>query len=172
MPISDQGLDETRYRVIPRTLVFIFQKNHVLLIKGSSQKTRWAGQYNGIGGHIERNEDTLSAARRELFEETGLNVKDIWLCGTVIVDASLHTGICIFVFKGESEIRDLKPSSEGVAEWVSCEKISELPMVEDLPILFPVIHKMQLGDIPFSARSYYDSQGKLKVSINYSNTLS
>jgi 8-oxo-dGTP diphosphatase len=172
MPISDQGLDGTRYHVIPRTLVFIFRKNLALLIRGSSQKKRWAGLYNGIGGHIERNEDALSAAKRELFEETGLEVNDIWLCGTIIVDVTPHTGICLFVYKGENNDGDLKPSSEGIAEWISCEKIAELPIVEDLPVLFPVINCMKPGNAPFSAQSHYDTQGKLKVKIHYSDALS
>jgi hypothetical protein len=36
-------------------------------------------------------------------------------------------------------------------------------VVEDLPILLDRIHSMQLGDPPFSARSYYDENDKLKV---------
>jgi hypothetical protein len=32
-----------------------------------------------------------------------------------------------------------------------------LPVVEDLPILLGRIHAMKRGDVPFSARSYYEN---------------
>ena len=46
------------------------------------------------------------------------------------------------------------------------EKIDELPVVEDLPVLLKKIHAMKRGDAPFSARSYYDEDGKLVVEFS------
>ena len=72
MPASDQGVSTDRYALIPRVLIFLIRDNQVLLLKGSEDKRLWANRFNGIGGHIEPGEDPLSAAYRELFEETGL----------------------------------------------------------------------------------------------------
>ena len=67
MPVIDQGFDDRKYHVIPRTLIFLFDSlNRVLLIKGSDKKQRWPGKYNGVGGHIESGEDILEAALRVL----------------------------------------------------------------------------------------------------------
>jgi 8-oxo-dGTP diphosphatase len=56
-------------------LGFIFDQvgSKVLLIK--KERPEWQkGRWNGIGGKVEANELPLNAMRRELYEETGLNV--------------------------------------------------------------------------------------------------
>lgn len=161
MPASDQGANVPRYTLIPRTLIFVVRGERVLLLKGSPNKRLWAGLYNGIGGHIERSEDVLTAARRELHEETGLEA-DLRLCGVITIDVEPN-GIGIFVLKAESPLGVVRPSSEGELIWVRNDEWDSLPLVEDLPTILPMVLTHQPSDPPFSALYTYDPQGKLNI---------
>ncbi len=157
MPVSDQGVTRDRYMLIPRVLIFVTRETRVLLLRGSPTKRLWANKYNGVGGHVEPGENILSAARRELLEETGLEA-DLWLCGTVLVDTEQNPGIGMFVFTGECLVGEPKTSSEGIPEWVEFDDAPNLPSLEDVPILLKQLRGMKRGDVPFNARSFYKDE--------------
>jgi 8-oxo-dGTP diphosphatase len=164
MPVSDQGVNRERYMLIPRTAIFLRRGTAYLLLKGAPTKRLWANKYNGLGGHVERGEDVLSAARRELREEAGLNA-DLWLCGTVVVETGQNPGICLYIFTGEALTGEPQPSAEGQTEWIDYDLLGSLPVVEDLPVFLGRIHAMRRGDPPFAARSFYDQNDRLVVSF-------
>ncbi|RPJ51017.1 MAG: NUDIX domain-containing protein [Chloroflexi bacterium] len=163
MKKSEQGVTSDRYAIIPRTLIFVTRGNSVLLLKGAPAKRLWANLYNGIGGHIERGEDALTAAYRELKEETGLNRVDLRLVGTVLIDVSAERGIGLFVFRGEFAGEELIESHEGQLEWIPADLLEDYPLVEDLKTLLPRILRLQPGDPPFSALYDYDEQEKMRI---------
>jgi len=160
MPAADQGVTLQRYMLVPRVLIFVKREGDYLLIKGAPEKHLWANKYNGIGGHVENGEDILSAARRELMEETGITA-ELWLCGTLVVDTGENPGVGIYIFSGEYLDGEPRSSPEGKAEWISIPDVLNLPCVEDLPVLLKRVQGMKPGDPPFSAHSSYDQNQKL-----------
>ncbi|WP_054521653.1 NUDIX hydrolase [Thermanaerothrix daxensis] len=165
---EEQGVTHDRYMIIPRTLVFITRGQEVLLLKGAPTKRLWAGLYNGIGGHIERGEGILAAARREVREETGLNVANLRLCGVVMIDTGEAIGIGLYVFRGNYDGGDVKPSPEGTAEWVRQETLSDLPLVPDLFTLLPRVLAHGENDPVFVAHYFYDDRDMLQIRFEIS----
>ena len=170
MPKRDQGIDVSlsrqRYTVIPRTLVFIAREDRVLLLRGSPQKRIWADKYNGIGGHIERDEDIYSAAQREVREETGLEVESLRLAGLINIDGDQPTGIMLFVFTAQSRSGDPIPSEEGSLEWFARDQLAQIDLVEDLPTILPRALDLSPNAPPFFAHYHYDEQEKLMIRFN------
>jgi 8-oxo-dGTP diphosphatase len=162
---SDQGLhsSQDRYHVVPRVLVFIYNDDDVLLIKGAPSKRIWANRYNGVGGHVEANEDVYAAARRETAEETGLDVYDLRLRGVVNIDVGETTGIILFVFTARSDERETISSAEGTLEWISQSRLPECALVSDVPILIDRLSKTAHNTAPFFARYDYDEQEQLRI---------
>jgi 8-oxo-dGTP diphosphatase len=171
---QEQGVETSagRYTVIPRVLVFVFRGEEVLLIKGAPTKRLWANRYNGLGGHVEAGEDVYGAARREVMEESGLQVHDLALRGVVNVDVGQgtggqQTGVLFFVFRaacdGDLPGRcETRPSEEGTLEWVPVERIEAYDLVEDVPVLLERVRSTAAGRL-FYARYWYDDGDRLRI---------
>lgn len=157
----DQGLQNgrDRYHAIPRVLVFLRNGGDVLLLKGAPDKKIWANKYNGVGGHIESGEDVMSAARREVFEETGLHIGNLDLKAVVNINAgNAALGIMMFVFVGWSGQRETSASHEGELHWVPANQLPTNELVEDLAWLLPrVLSHWNDGRPRFLYYSYDDN---------------
>ena len=167
---KDQGIDELedRYLVVPRTLCFITYRDKILLLRGNPNKRIWPNLHNGIGGHVEPDEDVYTAALREIREETGLRVTHLTLRGIVNVwpDRRTDTGVMLFVFAAQAHTQEVLPSDEGELVWVDKERIGELELVEDLPIILPRVLAKESRQPPFYANYTYDAKDNLEVSFS------
>lgn len=160
---SPQAPNKQRYQFIPRVLVFLTRGDDVLLIKRSPDRPVFPNMYNGLGGHVEKGETPLDTARREVLEEAGLQATGLWLCATVAIDTGeADAGIAMWVFRGTAEGQPTS-SPEGQISWVPLAGALQLPLVEDIPTLWPKVMAMQLGDDPLWGMYTYDDEGKLEI---------
>jgi 8-oxo-dGTP diphosphatase len=150
----------SRYVVVPRTLCFVFSENDVLLIKRSPSRRLFPNKINGLGGHVEHDEDVYSSAAREIKEEAGIVVTDLWLAGVVNVDGALgqadplagggYPGVMLFVFTAYASGRDVQGSAdEGELLWVSVMDVAGLDWVDGDPGLLRRAIEAKLRGRPF-----------------------
>lgn len=165
MGSSDQGVDKGRWKVIPRTLCFVTNNNDVLLLKRAPHRRVFPGRYNGVGGHLERDEDPRSGAIREIREETGLVVSQVQLRGITHIDPGNDPGILLFIFTAISESRTFVPCDEGTLEWVSLRRVDELPLVEDLAFVLPRLFGNEKTDLPFFAHVRYNDVDQMLMTF-------
>ena len=169
---DDQGINNSmhRWQVIPRVLCFVTagddSDRYVLLLRGAPTKRIWANRLNGVGGHVERDEDMHTAVLREIHEETGLTIDHARLCGVVQIDSGATAGILMFVWTAVAHDQHVKHSDEGTLEWYSGHQLPTTDLVDDLAILLPRVLSMNSNEPPFFAHYSYTSDNRLQIKLH------
>ena len=78
--------------MIGYNIIVVFDKDCERILMCKRKKQPYKGLSNFVGGKIEKGEDGLAAAYRELYEETGISGDDIIL--THLMDFTYHISDC------------------------------------------------------------------------------
>jgi 8-oxo-dGTP diphosphatase len=166
MQISSQELN-SRYKMVPRTLVFIEKDDEILLINRKKKKSFGFGKLNGIGGHIEKGEEPFESAKREILEETGLIVDTLDLVALIFIEIGIDPGILLFVFRTKYPGGELISADEGDLNWVQKSAISSINnIVKDIPFLLNLCNAHQKGEPPIFGKYLYDENNELRIVMN------
>ena len=166
---DDQGIANStrRWHTIPRVLAFLTYgsgaQQTVLLLRGAPTKRIWANRLNGVGGHVERDEDIRSAVEREILEETGQQAVNLELVGVVHIDSGADAGIVMFVWRAEAPSMHVRQTADGTLEWHTATALPSADLVDDLAVLLPRVLEHPTGQQPFFAHYSYDSADQLCI---------
>jgi 8-oxo-dGTP diphosphatase len=149
-----------RRLVFARTLCFVLSGGDVLMLKGAPTKRLYPNLYNGVGGHVEAGEDVLTSLRREVREETGLEITGERLAAVLNAEEEGKPGVVVFVMTALATGRRVISSREGEVAWVPRADLLALDLVPDLPRLLPVVLTSE-GEGIWYGHSRFDSNGAL-----------
>lgn len=142
------------------TLVYLQRGDETLmLLRGKKKQDVHQGKWNGLGGKMEASESPEECAVREVYEESGLQVKKLQIAG-LMTFPNFADGLDWFIyvytcrdFEGEM----LSESDEGELHWIKTDRILDLNLWEGDRLFI----KWILDGKFFSAKFLYDGE-KLK----------
>lgn len=148
------------YRPIMSTLGYVLSPDGssvLMMHRNTRVEDEQYGKYNGLGGHLEREEDVASGMLREIREEAGIEVVRMRLRGTVNWTGFGSQGEdwLAFIFLIESfRGTPLPASREGELRWVPLDRLGTLPMWEGdrhfLPLVFDADERPFHGYMPYA----------------------
>lgn len=136
------------------TLCYVQKENKTLMLfRNKKENDYHEGKWNGLGGKFEPGETPEECAIREVYEESGLRVKNPVIKGFVtfpLFDGKDDWYVFLFVFRNfEGELIN---SPEGRLEWIANENLKELNLWEGDQIFIPWLFE----DKFFSAKFNYE----------------
>jgi len=113
-----------------KTVKLVIKKNNSLLLLKRAKSVNFPNLYEFPGGGIEKDEDIFTAGKRELYEETGLSVRDFIsqirsVDFTVGSDNKKCRQYFFFVLSDEKKIV-LNPIEHYDYKWVSVGEVDKL----------------------------------------------
>ena len=114
------------------TLCYIKKAGKTLMLhRVKKQKDIHLDKWNGLGGHMEQGETPEECVIREVYEESGLTVKSLFLRG--VLTFPLFDGFeddYVFVFIATDFEGKMIDSPEGNLEWIDDSEVLNLNLWE------------------------------------------
>ena len=107
------------------------------------------------GGHVEHGESFTEAAIRETFEETGLTVSNLKLCGVKQFQTQKDARYVVFFYKTNQFAGTLQSSDEGEVFWIPRKDLANYPLVDNFTDMVKVMEQDELNEF-----YYYKDHGQ------------
>lgn len=90
------------------------------------------------GGHVEKEESFVRAVIREIYEETGLTIREPKLCGVRQFQTDEEERYIVLLFKTDKFEGNLISSDEGEMRWTDRNSLNDCTLVNDFMDLLKV----------------------------------
>ena len=113
---------------------------HRVKKKNDVNQDKWIG----VGGKFEEGESPEECLLREVWEETGYTLTRYRLRGIVTFQADPWPGEYMFLYTADGYEGSQRECSEGDLQWVSKDRMEELPIWEGDKIFFRLLREDRL----------------------------
>lgn len=141
----------SKTEIVELTVLCLIQDGEKILLQNRVKKD-WKG-YTLPGGHVEAGESFVDAVKREMKEETGLDILNPKLVGIKQFPFKNEEGVdcryIVLLFKAEEFKGEVVSSSEGEMTWVRYDKLSSMDTVDDLEDLLDVFNNPDLTEFQY-----------------------
>jgi len=111
-------------------------------------KDSWMG-YAFPGGHVDPGESIVHSVIREIYEETGITIRNPKLVG--VKQFPIFGGrYIVFLFKTNECSGEIRSSDEGQVEWVERARLPELRKVDDFDVLMELFERDDLSEFQYT----------------------
>lgn len=129
------------------TVLCLLQDGKMLLLQ-NRVKEDWKG-YTFPGGHVEPGESFVDAVKREMKEETGLDILNPRLVG--IKQFPIEKGrYIVLLFKATEFTGTIVSSDEGEMEWIDVDKLADVNVVEDFHDLMKIMNDPNMNEFQYT----------------------
>jgi ADP-ribose pyrophosphatase len=122
-------------KAIVTVLGMVYDGDKILL--QNRTKKDWYG-FTFPGGHVEKEESFVQAIIREIYEETGLTIREPKLCGVKQFQTDEDERYIVLLFKTDKFKGTLTSSEEGEMKWIHRDSLKDYILVEDFMELLKV----------------------------------
>lgn len=135
-----------RFEQVELTNVCLLHRDGKYLLQ-NRVSSDWHG-YALPGGHVEPGESVVESVKREMKEETGLDIINPRLCG--IKQFPKDGGrYLVFLFEATVYTGVLRSSDEGEMRWLSREQLKSVKTVDDLELLIDTMLDPNLSEFQY-----------------------
>ena len=147
------------------TLCYIRKDSHTLMIhRVKKENDMHAGKWNGLGGKLEPSETPEECAIREIWEESGLQVKNLILKGIITFPTfDDQEDWYTFIFVIDEFEGQLIDSPEGYLKWIPDEELLDLNIWPGDRIFIPWLERAEF----FSAKFVYQNKELVEHSVHF-----
>lgn len=106
------------------------------------------------GGHVEPGESFVESVIREVWEETGLTIKNPIICGTKQFQTDNGERYVVFFYKTDRFSGELRSSDEGEVFWIPRSRLSYYHLSIDFEDMVRIMESDELSEF-----YYYKQDG-------------
>ena len=109
---------------------------------------KWGG-LTFPGGHVEKGESFVDSVIREVYEETGLTIRNPRICGTKDWEREDGSRYLVLLYKTDQFSGKLRASEEGDVRWMTLEEMKRGNLAEDMLDLLKVFTEDDVSEFHY-----------------------